>query len=83
MNAVLPGSHETSRIRELIEQGVERGDYESYEQGLAERGSSNPLGRIGDPIELGNTVAFLSSPKSGYVNGQSIVIDGGASSSNL
>ncbi|XVH31981.1 SDR family oxidoreductase [Haloferacaceae archaeon DSL9] len=83
VNAVLPGAHETSRIQELIEQGVERGDYESYEQGLAERGSSNPLGRIGDPMELGNTVAFLSSPKSGYINGQSVVIDGGSSGSNL
>jgi 3-oxoacyl-[acyl-carrier protein] reductase len=82
-NAVLPGAHETSRIRELIEQAVERGEYESYEQGLAERGSSNPLGRIGDPMELGNAVAFLSSPKSGYINGQSIVIDGGSGGSNL
>ncbi len=82
-NAVLPGAHETSRIRDLIEQGVERGEYESYEQGLKARGSSNPLGRIGDPMELGNTVAFLSSPASGYINGQSIVIDGGSGNSNL
>ncbi|SEH43231.1 3-oxoacyl-[acyl-carrier protein] reductase [Halopenitus malekzadehii] len=82
-NAVLPSAHETSRIEDLIEQGVERGEYESYEQGLAERGSSNPLGRIGDPMELGNTVAFLSSPKAGYINGQAIPIDGGAGKSNL
>lgn len=82
-NAVLPGSHETARIRELIEQGVQRGDYDSYEQGLAERGSGNPLGRIGDPMELGNTVAFLSSPQSGYINGETVVIDGGAHASNL
>jgi len=82
-NAVLPGAHETARIRELVEQGVERGDYESYEAGLEERGQANPLGRIGDPMELGNTVAFLSSPKSGYVNGESILIDGGQSAGNL
>lgn len=82
-NAVLPGAHETARIQELVEQGVERGDYESYEAGLEERGQANPLGRIGDPMELGNTVAFLSSPKSGYVNGESILIDGGQSASNL
>ncbi|MFC6993370.1 SDR family oxidoreductase [Haladaptatus sp. GCM10025707] len=83
VNAVLPGSHETSRITDLVEQGVERGDYESYEQGLKARGSVVPLGRIGDPMELGNTVAFLSSPKAGYINGQSIVIDGGQGRSNL
>lgn len=82
-NAVLPGAHETARIRELIEQGIERGEYESYEEGLAERGAGNPLGRIGDPMELGNTVAFLSSPLSGYINGAAIPIDGGSGASNL
>ena len=82
-NAVLPGAHETARIRELVEQGVERGDYESYEAGVSERGQANPLGRIGDPMELGNTAAFLSSPKSGYINGESVVVDGGQSAGNL
>ena len=82
-NAVLPGPHETSRIEELVEQAVERGEYDSYEDGLADWGEGVPLERIGDPMELGNTVAFLSSPKSGYITGQSIVIDGGAGSSNL
>ena len=82
-NAVLPGAHETARIRELVEQGVERGDYESYEAGLEARGSDNPLGRIGDPMELGEVVAFLSSPRSSYVNGVAIPIDGGQGSSNL
>ena len=81
-NAVLPGPHETSRITELVEQAIERGEYDSYEEGLDEW-ANNPLGRVGDPIELGNTVAFLSSPKSGFINGQSIVIDGGAGNANL
>lgn len=82
-NAVLPGPHETARIQNLIEQGVERGEYENYEEGLAQRGEGNPLGRIGDPMELGDTVAFLSSPRSGYINGVAIPIEGGAGSSNL
>jgi len=81
-NAVLPGPHETSRIQDLIEQAIERGEYDSYEAGLDDWGA-NPLGRIGDPIELGNTVAFLSSPKSGYINGETVTIDGGACNSNL
>ncbi|WP_254546819.1 SDR family oxidoreductase [Halomarina pelagica] len=82
-NAVLPGAHETARIRELVEQGVERGEYESYEAGLRERGQANPLGRIGDPMELGDTVAFLSSPRSGYINGEAVLVDGGQSRGNL
>ena len=81
-NAVLPGSHETARLRELIEQAVDRGEYDSYEEGLDDWGS-NPLGRVGEPMELGNTVAFLSSPMSGYINGAAIPVDGGSCSSNL
>lgn len=82
-NAVLPGAHETARIRELIEQAMERGEYDSYEEGLADWGAGNPLERIGDPMELGNTVAFLCSPASGYINGAAIPIDGGSGASNL
>ncbi len=82
-NAVLPGAHETSRIRTLVDQAIERGEYESYEEGLAEWSEGVPLERIGDPIELGNTVAFLSSPASGFINGAAIPIDGGGGASNL
>ena len=79
---MLPGSHETARLRELIEQAVDRGEYDSYEDGLDDWGS-NPLGRVGEPMELGNTVAFLSSPMSGYINGAAIPVDGGSCNSNL
>ncbi|RBI60364.1 oxidoreductase [halophilic archaeon] len=82
-NAVLPGPHETSRIEELVEQSVERGDYDSYEEGIEARGEGIPLGRIGDPTELGEVVAFLCSPRSSYLNGVAIPIDGGAGKSNL
>ncbi len=82
-NAVLPGPHETARIRELVEQAVDRGEYDSYDEGLAARGSSIPLERIGGPMELGNTVAYLSSPLSGFVNGVAVPIDGGSGASNL
>ncbi|MFC5134191.1 MULTISPECIES: SDR family oxidoreductase [Haloferacaceae] len=82
-NAVLPGPHETSRIEDLVTQAVERGEYDTYEEGLAAWGEGIPVERIGDPMELGNTVAFLSSPKAGYINGQSVVLDGGAGNANL
>jgi NAD(P)-dependent dehydrogenase (short-subunit alcohol dehydrogenase family) len=36
-----------------------------------------PLGRKGDPQELAATVVFLASPASGYVVGQTLVVDGG------
>ncbi|SFB86099.1 3-oxoacyl-[acyl-carrier protein] reductase [Halobiforma haloterrestris] len=81
-NAVLPGPHETERIENLVNQAIDRGDYDSYEEGLADW-ANNPLERVGDPMELGNTVAFLSSPLSGYINGESILIDGGSTGANL
>jgi len=81
-NAVLPGPHETARIQELVEDAVDRGEYDSYEEGL-QGWAGNPLERIGDPIELGNTVAYLSSPKSGFINGTALPIDGGATGANL
>ena len=82
-NAVLPGAHRTPRITESAEASVERGEFDSLEDALAERAEGIPLERIGDPMELGDTVAFLCSPRSGFINGQAVVIDGGSGASNL
>jgi NAD(P)-dependent dehydrogenase (short-subunit alcohol dehydrogenase family) len=76
-NAVLPGAHETPRIEELIEQALERGEYDSYGDGLADWSSDIPMDRIGDPEELGDVVTFLSSTRSSFVNGASVPVDGG------
>jgi len=37
------------------------------------------LKRLGDPLEIGNTVSFLLSDRSSYINGQIISVDGGSS----
>lgn len=36
-----------------------------------------PVGRIGDPADIGNAVAFLAGPGSSFITGQSITVDGG------
>ncbi|WP_458209897.1 SDR family oxidoreductase [Haladaptatus sp. NG-SE-30] len=82
-NAVLPAPHETARQRELIQAAVDRGKYDSYEEGLDTKGDINPLGRIGDPMELGDVVAYLSSEHSSFLNGVAIPVDGGQGASNL
>jgi 3-oxoacyl-[acyl-carrier protein] reductase len=42
--------------------------------GMAE---SIPAGRLGSPDEVGSAVAFLASPASSYITGQTLTIDGG------
>ena len=82
-NAVLPGFHETKRVQALFEKQIAAGKFQSYAEALDSKRNNIPLQKIGSPAELGDLVAFLSSPKSSYINGSSIVIDGGSSSSNL
>jgi 3-oxoacyl-[acyl-carrier protein] reductase len=80
-NAVLPGAHETARIRELVEAAVERGEYDTYEEGLADWADDIPMGRIADPRECGDVVAFLASDRASYVTGETVLVDGGRSRS--
>ena len=36
-----------------------------------------PLGRLGRPQEVGETIAFLATEGGAYITGTSIVVDGG------
>ncbi|CAK4661971.1 hypothetical protein LEN26_001446 [Aphanomyces euteiches] len=40
--------------------------------------SVNPLGRVGEPEEIANVVAFVAGPDSSWVNGQNIRANGGS-----
>src|SRR6266704_1815083 len=40
--------------------------------------AKNPLGRVGEHGELANLASFLVSDRAGYINGEMVVIDGGA-----
>jgi 3-oxoacyl-[acyl-carrier protein] reductase len=76
INNVLPGSILTNRVQELAEaqakaQGRSPGE---VLDGFAEL---VPIGRIGKPEEFASVVAFLASEQASYVNGTSILVDGG------
>ncbi|MBU8906313.1 SDR family NAD(P)-dependent oxidoreductase [Desertibacillus haloalkaliphilus] len=63
VNMVHPGGIET----EMATQG----------EGVPDYYDSVPLGRIGQPIEIAQVVAFLASDESSYCTGTEIVVDGG------
>ena len=46
---------------------------------FAAQGKTVPLGRMGDPEDLANAIAFLASSAASYVTGTCINVDGGVS----
>lgn len=77
INNVCPGSHDTDRIREVIQSRAEQnGTSIEVERDLL--AGSIPLGRLGRPEELADTVVFLCSERASFVTGTTVVVDGGA-----
>ncbi len=76
VNNVCPGYVRTSRIQQLAEEATEGTD-RSVQDYLDDLGEKNPIGRPGEPEEIGALVAFLCSEKASFVNGTTIQADGG------
>jgi 3-oxoacyl-[acyl-carrier protein] reductase len=81
INLVLPGRFLTSRTSPGAGRSPEA-DKVLQEQ-LAPLAAAIPLGRFGEPIELGNVVAFLASQQASYVTGAVYQVDGGSIKSNV
>ena len=80
INNVLPGFTNTERLTELkktlsVQKGISQKEVENAWL------STVPEGRLADPSELGQVVAFLSSPAASFVRGTSIPVDGGRTGS--
>lgn len=82
INNLLPGIHATDRAVAL-DQGVVRARNISYEDAQAERMATIPAGRYGTPEEFGAACAFLCSQHAGFIVGQNILLDGGATNLSM
>jgi len=67
VNAIAPGMIETPMISSIKENPEQE----------KEMLKKIPMGRVGKPEEVSDLVLFLASDKSSYINGSTIVIDGG------
>ena len=70
-----PGLTETSRVAEGLKASAKLAG-STEEEALADALRRIPIGRMADPVDIANVVAFLSSAKAGYVTGVVISMDG-------
>ena len=77
INNLQPGIHATDRAVSL-DAGVAQAQGISDEQAKANRCATIPAGRYGTRQEFGATCAFMCSQQAGFMVGQNILLDGGA-----
>jgi NAD(P)-dependent dehydrogenase (short-subunit alcohol dehydrogenase family) len=67
VNAVCPGPTATELVKTFL----------SDEEKWLKRRRYMPMGRLGQPEEIANVIAFLASEEASYMNGAAVAIDGG------
>jgi NAD(P)-dependent dehydrogenase (short-subunit alcohol dehydrogenase family) len=71
VNCVCPGAVDTPLIHAQYPLAP---DVEKFRSGLA---AAHPLGRIGDPHEIAEVIAFLLSDRASFMTGSIVTVDGG------
>lgn len=75
-NVIMQGNILTGRQRAITEDFAKRNAM-TFEEAERARIREIPARRFGTVEEVGNTVAFLASEQASYVNGASLLVDGG------
>jgi 3-oxoacyl-[acyl-carrier protein] reductase len=78
VNTVLPGYTATERLDELADATVRRTGA-SRESVFDRWKADTPAARLGTPAEVAAAIAFLASVPAGFITGQAVCVDGGAS----
>ena len=76
VNCVCPGVI-ASAMQDQVDDEFSRLQNRSREQIRAERMTRIPLGRLGQPEDVADVIAFLAGPDSRYMTGQAVNISGG------
>jgi 3-oxoacyl-[acyl-carrier protein] reductase len=82
INNLLPGIHATDRA-DALDGGVAKAQGISVEEARIRRAASIPAGRYGTSEEFGAACAFLCSVHAGFIVGQNILLDGGATNATI
>jgi len=77
VNALLPGTHKTSRIDQLVQYRATR-EGRPAEEIYEEMVAAIPCRMIGDPSEFGAVAVFLASAQARYITGHNLLVDGGS-----
>lgn len=77
INNLLPGLHGTARM-DALDGTTAKAKGITMEEARAAQYANIPAGRYGTPQEFGATCAFLCSQHAGFIVGQNILLDGGA-----
>jgi NAD(P)-dependent dehydrogenase (short-subunit alcohol dehydrogenase family) len=77
VNAITPGWVETQMSKDSIQRHADR-NASTYDSAYQEQMNYVPTGRMAQPAELGNFVAFLFSGKQNSITGQALDINNGA-----
>ncbi|GAB5504208.1 glucose 1-dehydrogenase [Pyruvatibacter sp.] len=79
VNSIHPGFIDTALVRDAVEEGTKRPDavFQSSNEMIDMLVMAHPLGKLGDPRDIGDAVVFLASSRSGFVTGTELVVDGG------
>jgi 3-oxoacyl-[acyl-carrier protein] reductase len=74
---VLPGRILTDRLRNLFAETARRAGTDVDDLVRTEMAKDIPLGRVGEPSDMGHLVAFLCSASASYLTGLTVTVDGG------